>query len=34
MDGFASNTVVRLTGRTTTNKDSVMINPIGKVVRQ
>jgi len=34
MDGFASNTVARLTGRVTTNKDSVMINPIGKVVRQ
>jgi prepilin-type N-terminal cleavage/methylation domain-containing protein len=34
MDGFASNTVVRLTGAVTTNQDSVMINPIGKVVRQ
>ena len=34
MDGFASNTVVRLTGKATTNQDSVMINPIGKVVRQ
>ena len=34
MDGFASNTVARLTGRVTTNQDSVMINPIGKVVRQ
>ena len=34
MDGFASNTVARLTGRITTNQDSVMINPIGKVVRQ
>jgi len=26
--------VARLTGSVTTNKDSVMINPIGKVVRQ
>ena len=34
MDGFNSNTVVRLTGSVATNKDSVMINPIGKVVRQ
>src|SRR6267143_4122333 len=34
MDGFASNTVARLTGSVTTNQDSVMINPIGKVVRQ
>jgi len=34
MDGFASNTVARLTGSVTTNLDSVMINPIGKVVRQ
>ncbi len=34
MDGFNSNTVVRLTGNVSTNKDSVMINPIGKVVRQ
>ena len=34
MDGFNSNTVARLTGSVTTNKDSVMINPIGKVVRQ
>jgi len=34
MDGFNSNTVVRLTGNVATNKDSVMINPIGKVVRQ
>jgi prepilin-type N-terminal cleavage/methylation domain-containing protein len=34
MDGFNSNTVVRLTGSNTTNQDSVMINPIGKVVRQ
>jgi prepilin-type N-terminal cleavage/methylation domain-containing protein len=34
MDGFNSNTVVRLTGSVTTNQDSVMINPIGKVVRQ
>ena len=34
MDGFATNTVVRLTGSVSTNKDSVMINPIGKVVRQ
>ena len=34
MDGFPSNTVVRLTGSVTTNMDSVMINPLGKVVRQ
>ena len=34
MDGFNSNTVVRLTGSVATNRDSVMINPIGKVVRQ
>ena len=34
LDGFNSNTVVRLTGSVATNKDSVMINPIGKVVRQ
>ncbi len=34
MDAFPSNTVVRLTGSVTTNRDSVMINPIGKVVRQ
>ena len=34
MDAFASNTVARLTGSVTTNQDSVMINPIGKVVRQ
>ena len=34
MDAFPSNTVARLTGRVTTNQDSVMINPIGKVVRQ
>jgi prepilin-type N-terminal cleavage/methylation domain-containing protein len=34
MDGFNSNTVVRLTGSVATNMDSVMINPIGKVVRQ
>jgi len=34
MDGFSSNTVVRLTGSNSTNQDSVMINTIGKVVRQ
>src|SRR2546430_12438702 len=34
MDAFASNTVARLTGSVATNQDSVMINPIGKVVRQ
>jgi len=33
MDAFASNTVVHLTGAAG-NQDSVMINPIGKVVRQ
>jgi len=26
--------VARLTGTSTTNQDSVMINPMGKVVRQ
>ncbi len=34
MDAFPSNTVARLTGSVTTNQDSVMINPLGKVVRQ
>jgi len=34
MDGFASNTVAQLTGSVSTNRDSVMINPLGKVVRQ
>jgi len=34
LDGFPSNTVVRLTGSVAANKDSVMINPIGKVVLQ
>ncbi len=34
LDGFPSNTVVWLTGSVATNKDSVMINPIGKVVLQ
>jgi len=34
LDGFPSNTVVRLTGSVATNTDSVMINPIGKVVLQ
>lgn len=34
MDAVTTNTVVRLTGAIASNKDSVMINPIGKVVRQ
>src|SRR5881409_1859960 len=34
MDAFASNTDVHLTGRVPGNMDSLMINPIGKVVRQ
>ena len=32
LDGFPSNTVVWLTGSVAANKDSVMINSIGKVV--
>ena len=34
LDGFPSYTVARLTGSSTTNQDSVMINSLGKVVRQ
>jgi len=34
MDGYASNTVAWLTGSVSTNTDSVMINPLGKVVRK
>ena len=34
MDAVSTNTVVRLTGGIASHQDSVMINPIGKVVRQ